>query len=167
MPAARALKPYTTPPRWRTCTRLLYLHADGDTLTLSATTGDETAGVPLSGAVSDGWCALLPDTLIKALTAIKPAGKAVQAAAVTLHGEADRLSLSIGDGPAVGLDTDTPHGDPAAVPARPEPHERPVTCGPVAEWCDLVAAPPPPPAATPPALNWRWFGCSATTRRSC
>jgi hypothetical protein len=136
--AARALKPYTTPQRWRTRTRLLYLHADGDTLTLSATTGDETASVPLSGAVSDGWCALPPDTLIKALTAIKPAGKAAQAATGTLHGEAGRLSLSIGDGPAVGLDTDTPHGDPPAVAARPEPHEQPVTCGPAADWCDLV-----------------------------
>ncbi|HET8659181.1 MAG TPA: hypothetical protein VFM55_09305 [Micromonosporaceae bacterium] len=124
--------------RWRTRTRLLYLHADGNTLTLSATTGDETASVPLSGAVSDGWCALPPDTVIKALTAIKPAGKSAQTATVTLHGEADRLYLSVGDGPAVGLDTDTPQGDPATVAARPEPHEQPLTCGPVADWCDLV-----------------------------
>ncbi len=136
--AARALKPYTTPQRWRTRTRLLYLHADGDTLTLSATTGDETASMPLCGAVSDGWCALPPDTLIKALTAVKPAGKAAQAVTVTVHGEADRLYLSVGDGPAVGLDTDTPQGDPATVAARLEPHEQPVTCGPVADWCDLV-----------------------------
>ena len=134
---ARALKPYTTPRRWRARTRLLYLHADGDTLTLSATTGDETASVPLAGAVSDGWCALPPDILIKALTAIKPAGKSAQVATVTLHGEAGRLYLSVGDGPAVGLDTDTPPGNPT-VAARPEPHERPVTCGPVADWCDLV-----------------------------
>ncbi len=136
--AARALKPYTTPQRWRTHTRLLYLHADGDTLTLSATTGDETASVPLCGAVSDGWCALPPDTLITAMTAIKPAGKSAQAATVTLHGEADRLYLSIGDSPAVGLDTDTPQGDPATLAARPEPHQQPVTCGPVTDWCDLV-----------------------------
>ncbi|MDT5024174.1 MAG: hypothetical protein QOE61_600 [Micromonosporaceae bacterium] len=137
--AARALKPYTTPRRTRTRTPLLHLHADGDTLTLSATIGDESASVPLSGAVSDGWCALPPDTVIKALTAIKPAGKAAQAATVTVHGEADRLYLSLGDGPAVGLDTDIPEGDPATVAARPEPHEQPVTCGPVADWCDLIA----------------------------
>ncbi len=137
--AARALKPYTTPQRWRTRTRLLYLHADGDTLTLSAATGEETATVPLPGAVSDGWSALPPDTLIKALTAIKPAGNAAQAATVTLHGEADRLHLSVGDGPAVGLDTDTPAGHPPTVAFEPASHERPVTAGPVADWCDLVA----------------------------
>ena len=39
--AARALKPYTTTPQWHTRTRLLYLYADGDILTLSASTGDE------------------------------------------------------------------------------------------------------------------------------
>src|SRR5258705_13528815 len=87
--AARALKPYTTPQRWRTRTRLLYLHADGDTLTLSATTGDETASVALCGAVSDGWYALPPDTLTKALAAIKPARNTGQGDTVTLHGQAD------------------------------------------------------------------------------
>ncbi len=137
--AAQALKPYTTPQRWHTRTRLLYLHADGDTLTLSATTGEETATVPLPGAVCDGFTALAPDSLIKALTAIKPAGKAAQVATVTVHGEADRLHLSVGDGPAVGLDTDTPAGPLPTVAAQPAPHERPVTAGPVAEWCDLVA----------------------------
>ncbi len=137
--AAQALKPYTTPQRWHTRTRLLYLHADGDTLTLSATTGEQTATVPLPGAVCDGFTALAPDTLIKALTAIKPAGKAAQAATVTVHGEADRLHLSVGDGPAVGLDTDTPPGQPPTVAAQPAPHERPVTAGPVADWCDLLA----------------------------
>jgi len=77
--------------------------------------------------------------VIKALAAIKPARNTGQTATVTLHGEAGRLYLSVGDGPDVGLDTDTPQGGPAAVAARPEPHEQPVTCGPVAYWCDLVA----------------------------
>ncbi len=99
--AAQALKPYTTPQRWHTRTRLLYLHADGDTLTLSATTGEQTATVPLPGAVCDGFTALAPDTLIKALTAI--------------------------------------NGQPPTVAAQPAPHERPVTAGPVADWCDLLA----------------------------
>jgi hypothetical protein len=117
--AARALKPYTTPQRWRTRTRLLYLHADGDTLTLSATTGDETASVPLSGAVSDGWCALPPDTLIKALTAIKPAGKAAQAATGTLHGEAGRLSC-----PSVTVPPSGWTRIPRTATRRPWPHAR-------------------------------------------
>jgi len=137
--AARALKPYTTAPRWHTHTRLLYLHAAGDRLTLSATTGDETASVPLSGAVSDGWCALPPDTLITALTAVKPGGRAAQAATVIAHAEDGRLHLCVGDGPAVGLDTDTPGGDPPTVAGQPAPAEQPVTRGPVADWCDLVA----------------------------
>ncbi len=139
--AARALKPYTTSQRWHTRTRLLYLHADGATLTLSATTGEETASVPLNGAVSDGWCALAPDTLIKTLTAIKPAGRAAQAAAVTLHGEAGRLCLSVGDDPTVGLDTETetPDGAALTVAGQPAPAERLVTAGPAADWCDLLA----------------------------
>jgi hypothetical protein len=53
------------------------------------------------------------------LTTIKPAGKAAQAATGTLHGEAGRLSLSIGDGTAVGLDTDT-----RKAARRPSPHNR-------------------------------------------
>jgi hypothetical protein len=134
--AARALKPYTTPQHWRTRTRLLYLDADGDTLTLSATTGDETASVPLSGAVSDGRSALPPDTLIKALTAVKPAAKA---ATVTLHAEPDRLYLAVDGRPAVGLDTDTPDGLPPTVAAQPAPAQRPVTAGPAADWSELVA----------------------------
>ena len=67
--AARALKPYTTG------IRLLFLHADGPLLTVSATSGDGTASVSLDVAVSNGCCALPPDTLIKALTAIKPRPK--------------------------------------------------------------------------------------------
>ena len=136
--AARALKPYT-PRRGHTSTRLLYLHAAGDTLTVSATTGEETASVPLAGAVSDGWCALTPDALTKALAVIKPAGKAAQTARVTLHSESDRLYLSTGDGPTVGLDTETPTEHPPTVAPAPAPQERPVTTGPVADWCDLVA----------------------------
>src|SRR6266511_4157577 len=105
--AARALKPYTTSQRGHTRTRLLYLHADGATLTLSATTGEETASVPLHGAVSDGWCALAPDTLIKTLTAIKPAAKAARPAAAPLDDEAGGLCLSVGAGPRSGW-TPTP-----------------------------------------------------------
>jgi hypothetical protein len=137
--AARALKPYTTPQSRHTPTRLLYLHASGDTLTLSATTGRETASVPLAGAVSDGSCAVAPDALIKALTTIKPSRKAANTATVTLHGETGRLHLSVGDGPTVGLDTDTPAADPPTVAAEPARQEWPVTRGPVEHWCDLVA----------------------------
>jgi hypothetical protein len=53
--AARALKPYTTPQRWRTRTRLLYLHADGDTLTLSATTGTEASYCPSPQRCFEMW----------------------------------------------------------------------------------------------------------------
>lgn len=137
--AARALKPYTTPQRLRTCTRLLNLHADGDTLTLSATTGDETAAVSLSGAVSDGWCALPLNTLIKALTVLKPRRKAAQTATVSLHADADRLYLAVGDAPAVALDTDRPDGLRPSVAAHPTPAHRPVTAGPVADWVNLIA----------------------------
>jgi hypothetical protein len=137
--AARALKPYTTPQRWSTRTRLLYLHADGDTLTLSASTGDETAAVPLSGAVSEGWCVLPPDTLIKALTVIKPRGKAAQRAVVTLHAEDGRLDLAVGDAPAIVLDTERLDGPPPTVATQPTPTQRLVTVGPVADWVDLIA----------------------------
>ena len=135
--AARALKPYTTTQRWRT--RLLYLHAEGPTLTVSATTGDETASVPLDGALGDGWCALPADALIKALAAVKPGGKATTTATVSLHGDDGRLTLSVGDRPTVGLDTDTVDGLPPTVAAKPAPAERPVTAGPVADWHDLIA----------------------------
>jgi hypothetical protein len=76
--AARALKPYTTPPRRYTSSRLLYLHAAGATLTLTASSGEETAIVSLSGAVCDGGCALPPETFINALTVLKPAGRGRQ-----------------------------------------------------------------------------------------
>ncbi len=78
--AARALKLYTTPPRWHTTTRLLHLHTSGHTLTLSATTGEETAQVDLPGAIADGHVAIPPDTLVKALTAMRPKGKAAATA---------------------------------------------------------------------------------------
>ena len=153
--AAQALKPYTTPQRWHTRTRLLYLHADGDTLTLSATTGEETATVPLPGAMSDGFTALAPDTLIKALTAIKPAGKAAQVATVTVHGEADRLHLSVGDGPTVGLDTDTPPGQPppASRPARPWSCVR--TCGSRRRSRGRSGTRGTTRSSPPPARQWR------------
>ena len=137
--AARALKPYTTAQRWRTSTRLLHLHAGGDTLTLTASTGEETASVPLDGAVSDGAAALPPDALINALTVLKPAGRAADRAIVTLHSEADRLHLSIDGGPTIDLDLETPHAHPPALPAAPALALRLVTEGSVADWCDLVA----------------------------
>ncbi|MEU1811036.1 hypothetical protein [Micromonospora aurantiaca (nom. illeg.)] len=134
--AARALKPYTTPQRWHTRTWLLYLRTDGDILTLSATTGDETAHVAVPGAVADGACAVAPDTLIRALTAIKPGGRAARAAVVRMRAADGRLHLDLDTGWGVGLDTDDPAADPpTVVPA----HGRLVTVGPVAGWCDLVA----------------------------
>jgi len=137
--AVRALKPYATARRWQPASRLLNLHADGDTLILSATTGEETATVRLAGAVSTGWCALPPDTLIKTLTVVKPRGKAAATATVTLHSEDGRLQVAVGDGPVVELDIDTPPEPPPAVTADPGAGERPVTCGPVADWCHLLA----------------------------
>ncbi len=137
--AARALKPHTTTPRWQTRTRLLYLHADGDLLTLSASTGDETARVSLPGALGDGWCALPPDPLIKALAVLDPGGKAATTATVTLHVDDGRLSLTVADRHTVALDTTIPDGPPPTVTARPAPAERPVTAGPVADWHDLIA----------------------------
>ena len=137
--AARALKPYTGPPRWRTNSRLLHLHASGDILTLTASTGDQTAGVPLFGAVSDGACALPPDALINALTVLKPAGRAAAGATVSLHHDADRLHLSVGDSPTIDLDAETPGTVPRAVTPDPTSALRPVTVGAVADWCDLIA----------------------------
>lgn len=141
--AARALKPYTNtntkPPRWRTSSRLLHLHASGDTLTLTGSTGDETASVPLSSAVSDGACALPPDTLINALTVLKPAGRASARATVGLHHEAGRLHLSVGDSPTIDVDTETAPGHPPTVTPDPASALRLVTAGAVADWCDLIA----------------------------
>jgi hypothetical protein len=136
--AARALKPYTTPARRHIHARLLHLHTDGPILTLSATTGDETATVPLDGAAGDGWCALPPDTLIKALTAGSPGGRKATTATVTLDCDDGRLTLTVTDRPTVGLDTTT-GGLPPTVTTQPSPVERPVTAGPVADWHDLIA----------------------------
>ncbi len=135
--AARALKPYTTPPRWHTTTRLLHLHSSGHTLTLSATTGEETAQVDLPGAIADGHVGITPDTLVKALTAMRPKGKAAATATLTLLAEPDRLYLSANGAPTVGLDTDTGPAGPADPPPMPSP--TPVTAGPVGDWCDLVS----------------------------
>ena len=124
--AARALKPYSTPantlPRWRASSRLLHLHADGHTFTMTASTGNETASVALPGAVpdssSDGaWAALPPDTLINALAVLKPAGRAASRATVTLDHHADRLHLTVSDGPTVDLDTETTPEPAPAIPA--------------------------------------------------
>ncbi len=134
--AARALKPYTTTPSNRN--RLLYLHADRPVLTLSASTGDDTAAVALPEALGDGCCALPVDTLIAALAAIRPNAKATPTAMVGLHGDGGRLTFTLGDQPAIGLDTTTPHGLPPAVPVQPGAAERPVTTGPAADWCDLI-----------------------------
>jgi hypothetical protein len=140
---ARALKLYSTPtntvPRWRASSRLIHVHADGDTLTLTARTGAETASVPLSGAVCDGACAVPPDALINALAVLKPAGRAAARATVTLHHDADRLHLAAGDGPSIDLDTETPTGHPPTIPGDMAATPQPVTEGAVADWCDLIA----------------------------
>ncbi|GAA0924510.1 hypothetical protein [Virgisporangium aurantiacum] len=142
--AARALKPYSTPantlPRWRASSRLLHLHADGHTVTMTASTGDETATVALPGAVPDsshdGGCALPPEALINALAVIKPAGRAAARATVTMDHHADRLHLTVADGPTIDLDTATP---PEPAPAIPAAVGQLVTEGGVVGWCDLVA----------------------------
>jgi hypothetical protein len=137
--AARAMQPYTIPPRRRSGHRLLHLHTTGDTLTLAATTGEDTASVQLPAEGCPGSCALPPTTLIKALTATRLAGKAAAAATVTLHADTGRLRLAVnGGGPTISLDTTTT-AVPATAPAEPQPGQQPVTTGPVTDWCDLVA----------------------------
>ncbi len=138
--AARALKAYTTSPRRYTATRLLYLHSRGDTLTLTAGTGEDAAQVDLPGAYADGACAITPDILVKALTATRPKGKAARTATVSLLGEPDRLHLTVTGGPTVSLDTETSPPGPAHLPLSTTGTARQVTTGPARDWCDLLRA---------------------------
>jgi len=135
--AARTLKAYTTSPRWHTATRLLHLRTHSDTLTLTAGTGDDVAEVDLPGGHADGDVAITPDDLLKALTAMRPKGKAAATATVGLVAEPNRLHLTVNGGSAVGLDTEpSPPTNLACLPAMPA--ARPVTTGPVGDWCNLV-----------------------------
>ncbi|MEJ3741773.1 hypothetical protein WEI85_00525 [Actinomycetes bacterium KLBMP 9797] len=139
--AARALKPYTTPISWYTPhQRGLRLHTSGDTLTLTAFNGVETAQIDLPGGTTDGGCAIAADTLITALTAIKPTPKAAKTATITLASEQDRLYLAVSGGSAIVLDTDADGDDAPKGPAIVQPTDAawPVTAGAVADWCDLV-----------------------------
>ncbi|MDG4795411.1 hypothetical protein [Micromonospora sp. WMMD1082] len=162
--AARALKPYTTPQRSHTRNRLLYLRTDSDILTLSATTGDETAHVAVPGAVADGTCAVARDTLIRALTAIKPGGRAARAATVRVPAADGQLHLDLDTGSA---SDSTPTIRPRT---RRRSHWR------TESWSQSARSPagatwspasPPRPAATWPAPISRPAGRAATIRRSC
>lgn len=133
--AARALKHYTVARHWWTTTGLLHLYATGDTLTLAATTGEETAAVPLAATACDGRCAVPPDALINGLRALKPTGRTAGRAVVTLRGD-QQLHLRVDDGPTIDLDISAASAQP---PADPAPTRQLVTAGPVADWCDLVA----------------------------
>jgi len=56
--AARAIQPYTIPPRWRPGPRLLHLHTTGDTLNLAGAAGEDTASVHLPADGGLDSCAL-------------------------------------------------------------------------------------------------------------
>jgi hypothetical protein len=131
--AVRAVTRYTTGHA-----PLLHLYASRDTLTLAAGAAEETVQVDLPGALAEGRVALPAGTLLTALTAGKPTGRAGRAATVTLQAAPGRLQLSVTGGPAgpVSLDTETPTHDPAT-PLAAEPAAA-VAAGPVGAWCELL-----------------------------
>ncbi len=145
--AARTLKAYTTSPRWHTATRLLYLRTHGDTLTIAATTGDDTAEVDLPGGYADGACAITPDTLIKTLTAMRPKGNAATATVRASMLRRPRRSTPR----ASRRWQQRGRSPPARSPAG-------------ATWSPGSAG---PPAATRADPTWPWCGCTATTQTPC
>jgi hypothetical protein len=127
----RALNRYTAPH-----SPLLHLRAHGDTLTLAATNGAEVAQLDLTGAGSDGRCAIPADTLVQALAATKPP-RAADAAVVTLHDADARLHLSVNAGRCgtVSLNSCEPSEHALAPLAGAGPV---VASGPVTALCDLL-----------------------------
>jgi len=132
--AVRAISRYTT-----TRAPLLHLHSRADTLTLAAGAAEHTAEVDLPGAGGDGRCAAPAGTLLKALTAAKPAGRPSTAATVSMRAKPGRLTLSVTRGPSgplsLSIDTRTPSPPEAPLPAE---LAAVVAAGPVPAWCQLV-----------------------------
>jgi hypothetical protein len=143
---ARALTPYTRAHNPAGASGLLHLHAHDDLLTLTATTGEETAQVDLPGARADGTCAVPPALLVAALTAVKRPGRG---ATVTLHLDGDHLDVTVGARPPITVPVHTPTDLPVPAPLG-EPAV-PLVDAPVVDWCGLLAA--VGTAASPPRDN--------------